>query len=178
MPLSVVTGNQNKFQEIQSLISEVQQIDLELDEIQELDSHKVIAHKLQQALIQHAGPLIVEDTSLIIDSWNGLPGPLIKWFLKSLGVAGVWQLAQAANQTAATAKTCVGYADEAGTISFFEGEIKGQLVKPRGDRGFGWDMIFQPKGSTKTFAEMSLEEKNQFSMRKIAIQKLKDFLLS
>lgn len=178
MSLHFITGNSGKFKEVQALIPAVEQIDLALEEIQELDSHKVIAHKLAQALQQQAGPLMVEDTSLVIDNWQGLPGPFIKWFLQALGPEGIWQLAQAAQATDATAKTSIGYANADGQITFFDGEVKGQLVAPRGNRGFGWDSLFQPVGSTKTFAEMTLEEKNQFSMRQQAVRKLAAFLQS
>lgn len=178
MSLFFITGNQSKYEEIRSLIPDVEQVDLKLEEIQELDPKQVIAHKLQQALTQHPGPLMVEDTSLVVDGWHGLPGPLIKWFLQALTLPGLWQLAHQSGQTMATARTCLGYADAAGQLSFFEGEVKGQLVEPRGERGFGWDALFQPAGFAKTFAEMTLVEKNQVSMRQIAARKLKTFLAS
>ena len=76
----------------------------------------------------------------------------------------------------AIAKTIMGYAKNSKNILFFEGEIKGKIVKPRGDMGFGWDPIFQPDGSNKTFGEMTLEEKMNFSMRKIAALKLKSLI--
>ncbi|MEK6845444.1 MAG: non-canonical purine NTP pyrophosphatase [Nanoarchaeota archaeon] len=50
------------------------------------------------------------------------------------------------------------------------------MVAPRGKTNFGWDPLFQPHGHTKTFAEMSAEEKNKFSMRRKALEKLKEFL--
>jgi len=50
-----------------------------------------------------------------------------------------------------------------------EGEI---LVEPRGDFHFGWDAWFQPRGSKKTFAEMTPEEKDQVSHRGDAYRKL------
>lgn len=59
----------------------------------------------------------------------------------------------------------------------FKGEIKGIVLnEKRGASGFGYDPIFQPDGFTKSFAEMSLEEKNQISHRAIAITKLVEFL--
>ena len=59
----------------------------------------------------------------------------------------------------------------------FEGIVKGRIIEqPRGKQGFGYDAIFVPDGATKTFAEMSLEEKNTLSHRAIAFQKLLDFL--
>jgi XTP/dITP diphosphohydrolase len=54
----------------------------------------------------------------------------------------------------------------------FEGKIDGELVWPaRGTQNMGFDPIFMPDGHTRTFAEMSLEEKQSISHRKIAVQK-------
>ena len=59
----------------------------------------------------------------------------------------------------------------------FLGKISGTVsLKPKGVNGFGYDPIFIPENNIKTFAEMSLEEKNVISHRKIAITKLKSFL--
>ena len=59
----------------------------------------------------------------------------------------------------------------------FLGRINGSVcLEPKGINGFGYDPIFVPENHTKTFAEMSLEEKNVISHRKIAITKLKSFL--
>ena len=59
----------------------------------------------------------------------------------------------------------------------FEGICKGQIIEEqKGGKGFGYDPIFIPEGSEKTFAEMTMEEKNSFSHRKKAISKLTDFL--
>ena len=59
----------------------------------------------------------------------------------------------------------------------FEGICKGQIIKEqRGGKGFGYDPIFIPDGAEKTFAEMTMEEKNNYSHRKKAIAKLTEFL--
>ena len=59
----------------------------------------------------------------------------------------------------------------------FLGKINGTIsLEPKGTNGFGYDPIFVPENHTKTFAEMSLEEKNIISHRKIAITKFKSFL--
>ena len=59
----------------------------------------------------------------------------------------------------------------------FVGRVNGTVsLKPKGTNGFGYDPIFVPENYTRTFAEMSLEEKNIISHRKIAITKLKSFL--
>ncbi|HMO02597.1 MAG TPA: non-canonical purine NTP pyrophosphatase [Oligoflexia bacterium] len=76
----------------------------------------------------------------------------------------------------AEAKTIIGYAKNRDQMEFFEGSISGAIVRPRGISGFGWDAIFKPDGQNQTFAEMTLAEKNTLSMRKIAFEKLRDFL--
>lgn len=59
----------------------------------------------------------------------------------------------------------------------FEGICKGSIIAERkGLHGFGYDAVFVPDGATKTFAEMTLREKNRFSHRKKAIEKLTAFL--
>lgn len=60
---------------------------------------------------------------------------------------------------------------------FFEGICDGKIIKERqGNQGFGYDPVFIPTGSAKTFAEMSIQEKNKFSHRKKTIDKLVTFL--
>lgn len=59
----------------------------------------------------------------------------------------------------------------------FEGIIEGQiLTEPRGTGGFGYDPVFQPDGYDRTFAEMSIEEKNGMSHRSRALAKMVAYL--
>ncbi len=61
---------------------------------------------------------------------------------------------------------------------FFEGVVNGLITEePRGLNGFGYDPVFMPDGFQQTFAEMSLEDKNKISHRKMAITKMTGFLL-
>jgi XTP/dITP diphosphohydrolase len=63
-------------------------------------------------------------------------------------------------------------------IRYFEGKIEGKIIsKEIGLNGFGYDPVFIPDGYTKTFAEMTLSEKNKISHRAIAINKFKQYLL-
>lgn len=172
MPISFITSNENKFREIQTVIPDLTMVDLDLPEIQSNDAHEIIRAKLQEALRQHPGAFIVEDTSLYVEALNGLPGPLIKWFLKSLGREGLAALVLKYPNHTAIAKTIIGYAKNPDEIVYFEGVIEGRIVTPRSDAGFGWDAIFEPAGYDKTFAEMGVEEKNRISMRKQAATQL------
>jgi len=65
-----------------------------------------------------------------------------------------------------------------GSFVQFEGEVRGDIMEePRGSQGFGYDPVFQASGQTKTFAEMSLSEKNQLAHRARALAKFKSFVL-
>lgn len=60
---------------------------------------------------------------------------------------------------------------------FFEGVCEGQIIREKkGKQGFGYDPVFIPDGSEKTFAQMSIDEKNFFSHRRKATDKLVAFL--
>lgn len=180
--ITFITGNQAKLAEVQSLLPQVQGKELDLPEIQDVDIKAIIEHKVRSALEQCSGPLIVDDTALYLecmaspDGSAGLPGPLIKWFLKTIGNAQLARCAQTMGSTRARACTMIGYADEASQIHFFEGSVTGTVVDPQGTVGFGWDHIFLPDGYTQTFAVMGFERKNQISPRAQAIQQLREFL--
>lgn len=64
-----------------------------------------------------------------------------------------------------------------GKTKQFEGIVKGEIIRERvGNEGFGYDPVFIPKGYDKTFAQMTVEEKNRISHRGIAIRKLIEYL--
>lgn len=174
--IKFITGNKNKFEEVKAVLPDIEQLDIDLPEIQETDARAIIKAKLQEALNHQKGEFIVEDTSLYLECLNGLPGPLIKWFLKSMGNNGLATLVEKMGNDKAEARTIIGYAKNHEEIYFFEGAVKGRIVALRGDTHFGWDPIFLPDGYEKTFAEMGTEEKNKISMRKMAASKLKEFL--
>ncbi|MGH2648038.1 MAG: non-canonical purine NTP pyrophosphatase, partial [Ginsengibacter sp.] len=61
--------------------------------------------------------------------------------------------------------------------NIFEGECKGKIItERRGISGFGYDSVFMPDGATRTFAEMTLHEKNIYSHRRKATEKLIRYL--
>ncbi len=175
MVLYFITGNKNKFAEAKSILGDVEMLDIELPEIQEIDPKKIIEAKLMSAREHKKGDFIVEDTSLSFECLKGLPGPFIKWFMQTMGREGLAVLCESMGNTSAEARCIVGYS-QSSEIQFFEGVVKGKVVRPRGDSQFGFDPIFEPEGQKKTFAEMGPEEKNQISHRRLALNKLKDFL--
>jgi len=176
--INFVTGNKDKLREAKQIVNELEGLDIDLPEIQEIDAHKVIEAKLLEAKKCTFGEFVVEDTSLYFDATPGLPGPLIKWFVKTIGNHGMANLIDRYDQKTGRAVNMIGYMNLNGDISYFEGSINGLIVQPRGNNGFGWDAIFQPEGSDKTFSEMDSIDKNNISMRKIAFEKLRNHLKS
>lgn len=185
-PLAFLTGNAGKLKEANLILEplgiNVVSWPVDLPEIQELDARTIIAAKLNTAwaIRGEYQYLLVEDTSLYLEGLNGLPGPLIKWFMQAMDLTKLYQLVASTGNLTAHAVTWVGYAkpDSQGMpeVQFFAGRISGQLVFPSGEHGFGWDPIFQPSGYDQTFARMSTETKNQCSMRRLALGKLGEFL--
>ncbi|RIL11346.1 MAG: non-canonical purine NTP pyrophosphatase [Proteobacteria bacterium] len=168
-----VTGNANKYREAKSIYPELKQLNLELPEIQSLDCRHIIERKLQEAMRIKLGlQLLVDDTALHLDCLGGLPGPLIKWFLEALKDRGIFEAARALGNTKALATTVVGYAKSSQEILFSQGIMSGRLVEPRG-ASFGWDNIFLPDDHSKTYGEMTTEEKMQISPRAQALRGLK-----
>ncbi|MCK5211171.1 non-canonical purine NTP pyrophosphatase [Candidatus Parcubacteria bacterium] len=170
-----ITSNKNKFEEAQVFIPDLKQLDIDLLEIQSLDHKEIIRYKLEQAYQHTSGEFIVEDTSLHLDALGGLPGPFIKWFMESIGNTGLARIALELNKPDAVARTVIGYSRAEDDVHFFEGMVKGTIVKPQGKSKFGWDPIFMPNGQKQTFAEMDQSKKNEISSRSAALRKLKEW---
>jgi len=74
------------------------------------------------------------------------------------------------------AKAAIGFHNDKEIFTFM-GEVKGTLaVEPRGEGGWGWDPIFIPAHTDKTYAELTAEEKNAISHRRAALEKFKKYL--
>lgn len=176
MNLHFVTSNQNKVKEAENILKlKINKTDIDIKEIQAIEIEEIVKDKANKAYNLIGKPVLVEDVGLYIKSWNGFPGALIKWILKTIGNEGLCKILQEYDRET-TAKTCICIYN-GNDFQVFRGEVKGEITKqPRGENGFGWDSIFQPDGWNKTFGEMSQEEKDKISMRKIALLKMKEFL--
>jgi len=175
MTLYFITGNPGKFKEAKKLLPQLKQLDIDLPEIQHSDPRIIVKEKLLEAMKHKKGEFMIDDTSLSLEAMNGLPGPLIKWFLDAMGVKGIYNLGKKLGNTKATVMAIIGYANKKGEIYFFEGVVEGHVVSPKGS-SFGWDPCFKPNGEKKTYGQMSKKEKGKISHRTKAIMKLKEFL--
>lgn len=182
------TNNPNKVEEVRSILNKKFNIfslkeagiDIDIPEpystLQEnaLEKARVI-HQLTNK------NCFSEDTGLEVEALNGEPG------VKSARYAGekrsfednidklLSNLKNHKNRNAQF-RTVISVIID-GKEKSFDGVCKGVIIaNRRGSAGFGYDSIFVPEGSSKTFAEMTLEEKNYYSHRKKAIDKLVTFL--
>jgi len=175
--IALVTGNEGKANEYAGLLGvEVTRISADLVEIQSLDVAEVVRQKAAAAYSQVRRPVLVDDTGLALRAWNGLPGALVRWFLQTVGPAGLLTMATGLTDRRATATVALGYADADG-VRVFTGALDGVLTTaPRGGGGFGYDPVFQPDGSDLTLAEMSDEVKNKISHRRLAVDSMRKAL--
>ena len=175
--LVVVTGNVSKANEISAITGwQAMAVDVKIPEIQSMDIEEVAREKAIAAHRQLNKPVVVDDTGMFIESLGGLPGPLVSWFLDAIGPAGVLRIVGNAENRRARVATCIAYADMS-TVKTFVGSVDGELsTELRGENGFGYDPIFIPKGGNKTYAEMTSAEKNAISMRKLALEKFREYL--
>ncbi|MEK7563951.1 MAG: non-canonical purine NTP pyrophosphatase [Patescibacteria group bacterium] len=155
--ITFVTGNKNKVMEAERILGfKLEHIDIDLDEIQGLDPMVIADHKVREAYIKVGEPIFILDQSIYISCLNGFPGPLIKWFWESVTLQKICKIAENFNDYSIRTESIVTYFD-GNEINHFRGEIFGTLPKePRGEKGWGWDAMFIPNGSTKTYAEMDL----------------------
>jgi inosine triphosphate pyrophosphatase len=171
----LITGNPNKLRELQAIFPaslELSSKRLDLEEIQSLDLHEIVRHKLRAAYAEIGQPVIVEDISAELEKLNGLPGPFIKFFGERLGNNALYLLA---GEGRVRIICTMGYYDGEREI-IVDGILDGNVVAPRGEEGFGFDFVVEPEGYSQTFSEMGSEQKNKISHRAKAAQKLVDEL--
>jgi XTP/dITP diphosphohydrolase len=186
--LIFATNNRNKVAEIQSLIGPnftiipLKEAGIEIDIPEPHDQLEANAHEKALTIFNMTNQnCFSEDTGLEIVALGGAPG------VKSARYAGENSNAQSnidlvlSNMTGVENRTaqfrtviCLIWENQ---TYYFEGICKGQILSNmQGENGFGYDPIFVPDGASKSFANMTMEEKNTFSHRKKAVTQLFDFL--
>ncbi|MEO8960868.1 MAG: RdgB/HAM1 family non-canonical purine NTP pyrophosphatase [Ginsengibacter sp.] len=182
------TNNQNKVIEVRSILNDkfniisLKEAGIDIDIPEPFDSLE--ANAMEKARVVHQltnQNCFSEDTGLEVEVLNGEPG------VKSARYAGnrrsfegnidklLFNLKKHKNRDAQF-RTVISIIIN-GEEKSFDGLCKGTIIAARrGNSGFGYDSIFVPDGSSITFAEMTMEEKNYFSHRRKAIEKLTAFL--
>lgn len=178
MKIIFATSNQHKLKEVKSITPQGFEI-VSLKDVGfegELpETHETIEENSLEKAEYFSGkfntPCFAEDTGLFIDSINGEPGVYSARYAGDNAsfednVNKVLAKMDGVENKKAKFKTVITYYSQ-GSFVQFEGVTQGKITVERfGGNGFGYDPIFIPDGSLKTFAQMSLDEKNIFSHRK------------
>jgi XTP/dITP diphosphohydrolase len=188
MNLLFASANAHKVEEIQAVLPE----GFTLSSLKDIDFHEEIPETsptIEGNAIQKAKFLneklrvscFADDTGLIIPSLNGEPGVISARYAgpQRDGEANmnlVLERLHKETDRSAYFQTVIALILE-NELHLFEGRVDGHIAhEKKGIHGFGYDPIFIPEGSSKSFAEMSAEEKNQLSHRSRAVGKMIDFL--
>ena len=188
MKLVFATHNLNKFKEVQAMMPQ----HIELLSLGEIDCNEDIPEtestiegnailKAKYIKENYGYDCFADDTGLEVSALNNEPG------VYSARYAGPENDAQANIQKLlinlsekenreARFKTAISLVFD-GKKELFLGICEGIIIKEqRGNDGFGYDPVFKPKGFTKTFAEMTLQQKSEIGHRGMAIRQLIDYL--
>lgn len=174
--VNFVTTNLHKFEEAQNLLANfeisIAKLDVEAIEIQDDHLENIAKFSVLDAVKNCGLPVFVEDAGLFIESLNGFPGPYSKYVLQTLGLNGVLKLMEDINNRNAYFKSVICYGGPKEEPTCFLGKVEGKISSElHGDSGFGYDPIFVPsEGDGRTFAQMSLTEKNLYSHRARALK--------
>jgi XTP/dITP diphosphohydrolase len=188
MELVFATANQNKVIEVQKLIGQKFKL-LSLKDINYTEEIPETADTFKGNALQKAKFIydkfklncFADDSGLEVEVLNGAPGVYSARFAgepknDANNTKKLLNELQGKINRKACFKTAIVLIVD-GKEEFFEGKITGQITQnPIGKDGFGYDPVFMPDGYNKTFAQMTLEEKNIISHRAIAIQRLVHFL--
>lgn len=190
--LIVATNNISKIQEVKKILNNIKIISLEDINLKiEFSEDK---KTFEENAIEKAKKIvnitkkacIADDSGLCIEYLNDFPGVETKRFLGREATQEdrnnylIKKLNKVINKEKRKAKmvTCIAFVDNYGNEKFFKGFLEGYISnKRRGKNGFGFDEIFEIQ-TGRTLAELSEEEKNKISSRKIALEALKNFLIN
>jgi XTP/dITP diphosphohydrolase len=178
------TDNIHKFNEARKVLAEykmaVGMLRAKAFEIQSDNLEEIAKTSVVDAFERCNLPLIVEDAGLFIDALNGFPGPYSAYVYKTVGNKGLLKLmGSIENRKARFHSVIACYSAELKSPICFKGEALGEITEEerRGKREseFGFDPIFKPAKSEKTFAEMTTVEKNKYSHRAKALRKFAEW---
>lgn len=175
-----MTSNDAKFREVSRALKErgieVEQLRVTYPEVQADTLKEVVLWALEWLKPHYGDDLLVDDSGLFIRSLRGFPGVYSSYVYRTIGCRGVLKLLRDEVDRQAAFEACFGLLRGQEAL-IFEGRCRGAIAREeRGSGGFGFDPIFIPEGYSRTFAEMSLEEKNAVSHRGRAVEELARFL--
>ncbi len=195
MKLIFATNNTHKLKEIRSLVSDnitilsLNDAGINTEIPEDFETLEENAHQKARFIYDiTANNCFADDTGLEVDALNGEPGVYSARYSRmgdlqfpdmEVSKGNIHKLLlklRNITERKARFRTVISLILDKQEF-LFEGVAKGTILRtPRGEEGFGYDPVFQPEGSSLSFAEMSLLEKNRLSHRGKAVEKLVNFL--
>jgi XTP/dITP diphosphohydrolase len=186
--LYLATQNSHKVEEIKDLLGDLFDIhsvvDLGLDEEIPETGQTLHENSLQKAVFiaaRYQVTCLADDSGLEVEALAGAPGVFSARYAgepknDQANLQKLLREMEGRSNRSARFVTVLTLHHQ-GRFEQFEGEVLGEItLKPRGGQGFGYDPVFQADGQRRTFAEMSLVEKNQLAHRARALEKFKSFV--
>jgi XTP/dITP diphosphohydrolase len=178
-----ITSNKGKVREVKNRLQiidiQIIQKNLGYPEIQSNNLEDVTKFGLEYIKNKINYPFMIEDAGLFIDTLKEFPGVYSAYIFNCIGCDGILKLLNDAKDKNRKAyfKSVIGYYGIDKKPYFFKGVCNGKISSTKsGNKGFGYDPIFIPDGEERTFAQMDATEKNYYSHRGSALNKLSDFL--
>lgn len=184
MRIALCTGNPGKVSELAALLPlgwevlGLRDLDLPLDLPEDGDTLEANALQKARFAFERCGiPCLADDTGLEVSALGGAPGVHSARYAgeakdASANMGRLLREMENALDRRARFRTVLALV-RSGEEHLFEGTVNGTIVQvPRGTGGFGYDPLFVPESSSRTFAEMDVTAKNGISHRARAIQKL------
>lgn len=176
MKLKVITSNPGKVKEYQRSFSdlgiEMEHHHIPYDEIQTSELEEVVEKGMAEIRAKGLSDFIIDDSGMFVEALKGFPGVYSAYGQKTIGNKGILKLMEGVEDRRAVFKCCIG-CDIGGKTIIVTGKCDGYILdSEKGNGGFGYDPIFSPDGK-RSFAEISIEEKNTMSHRGNAVKLLR-----
>jgi len=146
---------------------EIIQVPLDMPEPRSSDVQKIALEKISYAFRHLQKPVVVLDAGFYVHSLNGFPRAYVNFVLETIGIEGILTLAAGKNRECEF-RQCLAFRDDSLEESLcFQSSIRGTLAtQSRGQvQAHHWSplsLIFLPEGQSKTLAEMSHAEYDQW----------------
>ncbi len=191
--LVFATNNDHKLSELRSILGDTYRVlglkDIGCTEeiVEDGDTlHENAAIKARYVRDRYGYDCLADDTGLLVDALGGAPGVHTARYAGDSHDSSanmrllLHNLKDVSDMSQRSARFMTVIALTQGEkVIYFEGTAEGHIaLAPRGDKGFGYDPVFIPTGSSLTFAEMEADAKNSISHRGNAVRHLIDYLAS
>jgi len=182
MRITFITTNKHKFVEVSQLLRgyqiELEHLDQSYEENHDTSLEEIARNAAYTMACALRQPVVLEDTGLFFEAYDGFPGALPKFVFATLGYQGIFKLLEGESRNAYF-KTVAGFCMPNGKPILFEGILRGMIAKNVHEANkdvMPYDRIFIPEGASRVIAQFSIAEKNIFSQRAKAFTKFGQYI--